>query len=151
MIESTSEKHPIDFDSLKHGDVITVEQIEKIYSMPRTDSGFHFKVLELWGDIERECDLLVRSDGQNLRIMEDLEAEEVTNRRVHKAARSMMRNAKRRAVINRDGFTEEQKRLAETRDSHITAFALFSRKEIAKARRNELLLSGKREDKDAAE
>lgn len=141
---NTSDRYPLDFDALHKGDCIPCDQIERIYQVNhRTDlTSFQFKALELSQNIHRERpDLLARVDGYSVRIMTDAEAEEWTYAQTRKAVASIARNARRRAVINRDQFTDEQRRVAESRDRSVTALAIIASKNLAKQRREELLMS----------
>lgn len=142
-----SDAFPLDFDALQKGDVIPSQKIEKIYqvNLLRDPSKFQLRALGLSQQIHDERpDLLARVDGNTVRVMTDVEAEEWTNTQVVKAVSSIARNAKRRAVIDRGGFDEQQTRVAESRDRAITALAIMTRKQLAKARREEMLLtSGK--------
>jgi hypothetical protein len=145
MEQSKSENHPLNFEKLTKGSEISREQIEKAYlvQLEKDPNGYRMSMLRLWQLIEDERpDLLVRIDGDSLRIMNDLEADDVTARRGVRAVRSLAKNAKRRAVIDRSDFSHEQKRIAESRDRCMTAIALLSRKELNKARRDQLLSNG---------
>lgn len=141
---NSNDMFPLDFESLNKGDVITESQLEQIYQLERRKDPdrFRLKMLALREDIERaRPDLLCRCDGADVRIMTDQEAEEHTWERFAHAVRSMGRNAKRRAVIDRSAFDDTQTKIAESRDRAATMLALTTRKELAKAEREKRLLA----------
>ena len=143
---------PLDFGSLKKGDVISQEQIESIYNMRFTDdqNRYRFNVMQLGSLIERERpgELLVRAEGLTLRIMGDKEADAVTHKRIVQAVGSIGRNAVRRAAIDRSEFSGEERKTAESRDVFATAIAISTKKQLQKARRDKLLL-GEPEETDS--
>lgn len=144
---------PLDFTALEKGAVIPQEQIESIYQVRHAadPEQFHFKAMALSQEIERERpDLLTRVDGLSVRVMTDAEADDVTDRRIEHGARAIARNAKRRARINRDGFSDEQKKIADIRDRNATALMIMTSKQLRAARREKLLLSASSE-REAAE
>jgi hypothetical protein len=139
-----SDMYPLDFDTLKKGDVIAETQLEQIYQVNRRKEPdkFRLKMLTLREDIERaRPDLLCRCDGADVRVMTDQEAEEHTWERIGHAVRSMGKNTKRRAVINRSGFDDVQMKTAESRDRASTMLALSTRKVLARANREARLLA----------
>lgn len=149
-----SNVHPLDFEALKKGDVISQQQIESIYQVQLVLDAdrFRFKAMELMGEIESaRDDLLCRIDGGTVRVMTDAEAEEVTWRRIEQSVGTIGRNAKRRAAIVRDEFDDQQRKVAESRDLHATFLMVATRKQLQKARREELLLGPKSSDGEAAE
>ena len=138
-----SEPFPMDFASLEKGDVISDAQIQRIYLINRMKEPdkYRLKMLTLRDEIERKRpDLLCRSDGHNIRIMTDEEAEQHTWDRIGHAVRSMGRNAQRRAVIDRSEFSGSLTAVAESRDRAATMLALANRKELAKSEREKRLL-----------
>lgn len=155
-MDNNSEPFPLDFEALQKGDVLSREQIVKALGRPIVgerltpfdEHRFRMLAMQLGGMIESERpDLVVGYHHDTIRILTDIEAEEATKRRCRSAVRSIGRNARRRAAIDRSEFSAEQLREAETNDRSITALALMTRKELARAQR-ELLLSGKAEDDD---
>lgn len=93
-------------------------------------------------DIEQERpDLLARIDGLSVRIMLDIEADDITNKRVEQAVRSIRRNAKRRSVINREGFSNDERRVSEVRDRNATALMIMTSKQLRASQREALMLS----------
>lgn len=144
-----SDAFPLDFAALEKGTVIPQEQIESIYQVRHatTPDEYHFKAMALSQQIEQERpDLLARVDGLSVRVMTDAEADEVTDKRIDQAVRSIRRNAKRRAVINRDGFSEEQKKIADVRDRNATALMIMTSKQLRAARREKLLLAARTDE-----
>lgn len=139
----TTDAFPLDFAALNKGDVVSQDQIESIYQV-RYDSEpeqFHFKAMSLMQEIERERpDLLTRVDGLTVRVMTDLEADEVTDKRIEQGVRTIKRNATRRARIDRNGFSEEEKKIADVRDRNATALMIMTSKQLRAARREKLLL-----------
>lgn len=151
MSDTNTTPYPFDFEALQKGDMITRDQIVAALGRPVVgdaapkidDARFRLLAMQLGEMIENQRpDLLVRMQGDSLRIMHDLEADQVTAGRCVKAVRSIGRNARRRAAIDRAQFTEEELRVAQTNDRAITALAVMTRRELTKARR-ELLLAGK--------
>jgi hypothetical protein len=138
-----SEPFPVDFDALRKGDVIDAIRIERIYNVRRATQPDRFRLstLKLREDIERRRpDLLCRSVGDDVQIMTDQEAEAHTWDRIGSAVRQMGRSTTRRAVIDRSGFSDSQKAVAESRDRAATMLALANRKELAKAERESRML-----------
>ncbi len=134
-----TEQHPLDFDALTKGDTIQRSTIEDIYK-PEKESEFRLACLRLAGRIESERrDLLVRHDGDCLRIMTDAEADQVLNTRVVRAVSSLKRQAQRRPRIDRSGFTDEMRRDADSRDRLAVGLAITTRKQLAKFERDHLL------------
>lgn len=145
----TTDAFPLDYEALQKGDVITQERIEAIYQVryQNDPKQFQFRAMSLIESIESERpDLLARVDGQTVRIMTDIEADEVTNDRIERHVRGIGRNAKRRAVINRDGFSDEQKKISDVRDRNATALMIMTRKQMRAARREKLLLAASNEE-----
>lgn len=135
-----SRHHPLDFDSLKKGDVITRQKLESI-CLPVDERDLRIYMMKLGGQIESEReDLLVRYKGFSIHIMHDPEADEVTHERVRRGAKSIIRNTQRRARIDQSKFDSEQMRISEHRDRFATALALTMRKRLIKEQREERLL-----------
>lgn len=145
-----SELFPLDFEALNKGDTITQNQIESIYQTRYAiaPDEYRRKMMDLGSRIERERpgELLVKYDGLTLRIMTDHEADEVTHKRIVHAVGTIGRNSHRRAAINRDEFSGEQKKVAESRDMFATTLALATRKELRRAKREQMLLSSPKAD-----
>lgn len=141
---TNSQHFPLDFDALEKGSVVPPEQIERIAQVKRDKDPqkFAFAAMGLRDQIERERpDLVARIDGGSIRVLHDAEAERWTFEQTTIAVKRIGRNAARRARIVRDKFDNEQMRLAESRDRAVTALALFTRKEIRRAQREQLLIS----------
>jgi len=135
---------PVDFSILNKGDVFTQIQIERIYNVrySTNPNDYHFRAMSLMQDIEQERpDLLVRIDGLSVRVMTDVEADDITDKRIAQAVRSIGRNAKRRSVINREHFSNDERRVSEVRDRNATALMLMTSKQLRASQREKLMLS----------
>jgi hypothetical protein len=134
-------EYPIEFAELEKGTTISREVIEQAYNISanRDPKGFALKQLALAQMIEsRRPDLLCRSVGDTIRVMSDAESEERTWDRYVGHIRGTARELTRRARINRDGFSDEEKRLSEFRDTHMSGQVLHMRKQLRQHRAEEL-------------
>jgi len=141
---------PIDFDALEKGDVVSEEKLREVYPA-EDDLGLRLKMISLGERImDERSDLLVRYQGPTIRIMTDLEADQVMHSRVVKNARAITRNSRRRSRIDRREFTQQEERGAAHRDLFASTMALSMRKQLAKeSGRAKLLIEAEMFDRDS--
>ena len=112
----TAHQHPIDFDALNKGDIITAEQIERIYQVRQGTNDYRFAMQRLRDEIERErADLVTCCDQNNVLICSDQKADEVLWQRHRLAVRSIGRNVRRRHRIDMSKLDTEGAARAEHR------------------------------------
>ncbi len=144
-----SELYPLDFDALTKGDVIDRGRLESIYNVRKqaAPDAYHLCQLRLCSDIERaRSDLLCCISGDTVRVLTDAEGDEHTWKEHKRAVRKMERQVRRRRAIDLDKLTENQRKVAELRDAHVTAQALINRRALTNAQREMRLLPGASED-----
>jgi hypothetical protein len=140
-----SELHPLDFDALRKDSVIDQAEIERIFNVRKKQAPDAFQLcqLRLSQDIERNRrDLLVRIQGDSIRIMTDSEANEHTWKEYRRGVRKIAKQARRRSAIASAELPEAERRVAELRDQHITVQAIMNRRALAKAQRDMLIGAG---------
>ncbi len=100
--------------------------------------------------MDERSDLLVRYQGPTIRIMTDLEADQVIHRRVVNNARAITRNSIRRGRIDRREFSQDEERGAAHRDLFASTMALSMRKQLAKeSGRAKLLIAAELFERDS--
>lgn len=109
-------KHPLDFDVLKKGDVITIEKMEEIFSLSRKDEDFCFKRMGLRNKIIDELDVrgyivTVVFDHDALRILTDEEASDYNDRRFQKGIKVMFQAHRRNLGVDRGNLSEDKKKV----------------------------------------
>lgn len=132
--------HPIDFDALEHGDVITWGELRRIYNV-ESDDDVRRCALRLREDIWQHRNMYsaaLQAFG-GLKILTPAEAEEYSFALVERAARAIVRHTGRRALLDRSSFTPEQKSAAEFRDHRSAAYRLAIVKERRRLAREEKL------------
>jgi hypothetical protein len=107
-------QYPLDFDALQKGDVISVEQIENIFGIKRTDRNFWAKTLNLRDRIAKEMidrnrPVTVRTSQGALHICQDREATVYNHKRVGHAYRTMIKAHRRQLCVDVSDFTVEEK------------------------------------------
>ncbi len=66
--------HPIDFAGLKYGDIITVQEMEEIFSIREGSKAFEFARLGLASDIRKKTDLIAVQRKGDIAILTPSEA-----------------------------------------------------------------------------
>lgn len=141
MIVSDSHVHPIDFESLKKGDVVPGILIAKAKNVKLSDPNYRLAQMSLKKQIEDECpDLYPRCVGQDIAILSDAEADQYNSSRFADHVKGMTRDSRRRTRIDSSGFDENAKRAAESRDRSFAGIALMSKKALRKANKEASLL-----------
>ena len=107
-------KYPLDFDSLKKGDVINSETISSIYSVPVGSDKYKLGMLALQGQIEKELairGLLVTVKGfrYELKILTDPEAAIYNQKRFDDEKNALYRVYARKIAVDINNLTPEQK------------------------------------------
>jgi hypothetical protein len=107
-------KYPFDYDALNKGDVITVEFIEGLCNLPRTDHKYGLKLMSYQQQIQNELALrgksvVVRCDHGALRILTDSEAAEHTAAVFNQRKRQMVRAHASAMRVDTGKLTDEQK------------------------------------------
>lgn len=122
----------IGFESLRKGQVIAPERIEKAYGVQRANhQAYQFATLNLCGAIESETGMLARVDGETVRVMTDDEAEDHTFRGIINSTKRIARNERRRREnIDTTQLTDVAK--YETRQRVASALAQSQRRELQK-------------------
>ena len=116
-----AEIHPIDVTTLKKGDVITVEQLEKITGWGRKSDAFKLRVLALRDRIMRELQDIGRPmvlrgwQGCSLRILTDPEATEYLDNQATSHLRGIGRSCFRLGQVDVRNLDEGQNREHERR------------------------------------
>ena len=105
-MSTTVQKYPLDFDALKKGDVISVEQQEDIFKIKAANDAFAFKSLALRQRIEKELALrglpvTVRHDHGALVICTDPDASAYNDRMRGKTLRAFGRAHRRNLAVDR--------------------------------------------------
>ena len=109
------EKHPIDWASLKKGDVIGVEEMERILGVSRTHRDYSIKLCAFcqrtMDELETRGNAVVcRADHDAMRVLTDAEAAEYLPTKFAKGAR-IMRNAHRQLqTVDPGGLTDQQQK-----------------------------------------
>lgn len=72
MLET--QKHPLDFDSLKKGDWIPQSELEKILNLSVTDPAYGFAIMALKEQIEDRTGFVVRQINNGIEMLTDSKA-----------------------------------------------------------------------------
>ena len=144
---------PLDFDSLVKGQVIGQERIEKIFGIRWRDvpDQYSFKQMSLCAEIRAHREDLnahVRGSGRDILVMSDLEADKHTFEQAMIAQRRVVSFGIRRAAIDTTEFSEQDKKISETRDRASTAMMIFGRKALKDAERDQLFLAAASSEPD---
>lgn len=137
---------PLDFESLRKGDVIPQEKIEKIYLCKRSEKPdeYPWKVVGLCEQIRsRRPDLEAHVCGRDngIAILTDAEAENKTQSDIERAQQKIITTTKRRASIDRTHFDEQARRIAEYNDRQNQMVMMMNRKSLNERRREIALLA----------
>lgn len=135
--------HPIDFEALAKGDVVTQGTVESASNVRHDEDPerYRLEMLKLRERIMSErTDLVVRCKGRALAVLTDQEAELYTVDRFGQLVSMTLRNTKTRARINREHFTELEKRKAESWDQVMTGQALEAAQALVRGRAREVAL-----------
>lgn len=135
---------PLDFAALQKGDIIPQEKIEQIYQVKWRDDPkrYAFCKMNLADEIVahwRDLFAHVRSHGEDLEVMNDLQAEVHTKRKFEQSRRRITKATQQRETIDRSGFDAANRAAAESQDRLQYASVIGLRKIEEAARRNELL------------
>lgn len=124
-----TEVHPIDVEGLQKGEVIPAERIAMITGKRRGTQQYQFALLNLREWIHKTseelgCSLLLRLDGENLRVMTDAEAVHRVDAHGRAGLRMLGRAVHRFSLVDvRNLKANEQALLDRHRSVHGTAFA----------------------------
>lgn len=98
--------HPLDFDALRKGSVITADEIAQAIDIPKDAPSFQVGALNLASQVERE--LLARGlattvviRGQGIRVLTDAEASEHNRRMFRRRLRGLVRDHSRAMRVDR--------------------------------------------------
>lgn len=151
-------KWPLDVEELNKGDVLPVERIEEITGEVRGTNGFQFAKMRIASFIEMEREhqgipVVIKHEGETLRVLTDEEAAIYTETRFHDALRSAGRSHYRQsAYIDTEQLTNG------TREKHEWHILVNSRilQAVRKARlegtqKHKLLTKEKRDETESAE
>lgn len=121
-------KHPIDFDSLSKGDLVTIDQLRDIFSDQTSPEMFAFACLALKDRIECETDIICKQSKAGIHLLTDAEADLYTADQTRVAVKKLGRQAVRRTMIDRGKMTPDEKRAAEARDRMVAGVAAAAKK-----------------------
>jgi len=94
-------------------------------------------------------DLYVKSSGDGISILNDIEAEEYSWKRVRQHVNGIARQGARRLTsIDREALGTDQRRIAEARDLAIGRAAIEARRSLSGPAVRALLTDGKEEEED---
>lgn len=110
--------HPIDFDALRKGDVITVEQLERITGYQYGTRKFDLAVLALREQITRELHdrnypITVASENGSLKILTDEEAAAYNPQMFRHGFRKLLRAHRRLMNVDATQLNSEQREALE--------------------------------------
>ena len=108
-------RYPLDYDTLKKGDVITAEQLEKITGLPRDSTKYQLKVMALQQHVADE--LAVRGRPvtvvvrlRELVILTDAEASTYNHERLGVHLHGAMRAHDRTQAVDVSNLDDDQKK-----------------------------------------
>jgi hypothetical protein len=140
MSEAAPQRHPLDYDALRKGDIIQTDVIVAwVKCTPADGSKWNFGMLRVKDAVEAErTDLIARIDGDTVRILLDAEADQYLDERVRVAVASLGNVVRKRPRIDRESLSAAERQLAESRDriAQATYFA------ATKARDRQLQIAG---------
>ncbi|MFY9345544.1 MAG: hypothetical protein WAT39_23845 [Planctomycetota bacterium] len=125
MTEATP--FPLDFDALNRGDIIPAERIEEIYAVSRTHTNFRFAAMNLAESIEahfrtvKADELIVKHDGDSLRLLTHPEQSIEAQRRAASMVRGFGRALMKAAAVDQ-GMLDSHDRDRHARFVAVTAF-----------------------------
>lgn len=110
------EPHPLNFDALQKGDIISAEQIESITQCQRSHRSYQLRVLALKEQIQRELrdrgrvvTIACRKDA--LHILTDAEAAEYNERAMGEYFRRAGRALYRKIHVDQSQLTDEERKV----------------------------------------
>lgn len=128
---------PIDFESLKKGDVITQEWLER-YLLVRAESGvdrYRLKCLAFAQEIERRTRLHAVVRGSDIRILTDAESSQACDEYQQRCVQGIRSAYTRLARVDETEFDPELRRKHESRLLLSSAYVIS----LEKAKRKRLL------------
>lgn len=136
-MDGAVEIFPLDFNSLRKGDVIPASKIEAIYKVSRELRVYSAKQLQLLGMIERRTGFRAVVAGSDIRVLRDDEYAKHTTGRVRGAARKILLTITLREP-DLSALSEEQRDDWDRADAGAQRYAAKvaeGRREIARERR----------------
>ena len=127
--------HPIDFDALEKDTTIDAFTLSKIVGCLPSEPHWQLKVLGLKEQIEKNTKIICRIIGETLRLCDDIEAAEYTNKEWKRGLRGMARNVERRSWIDTAEFSEQQRNAFDSNSGVMQLSTLAARNEYRKQRR----------------
>lgn len=125
----SAERFPLDFDALNRGDVIPAERIESIYNVTRREATYRLKMMHLAEQIEshfrvaRAEELLVKHDGDTLKLLTHPEQAEESQRRAVAMVRGYGRALMKAVGVDLSKLDDAARNRHE-RHCHVAAFRL---------------------------
>lgn len=109
------EKHPIDWSSLKKGDVIGADEMERILGVSRTHRDYSIKLCAFCQRTMDELEtrglvVVCRSDRDAMRILTDAEAAEYLPTKFDKGARISRTAHRQLQQVDPTGLTDQQQK-----------------------------------------
>jgi hypothetical protein len=145
VVALNSQTAAIDFTALVKGQVVTQVEIESAYGIPYATQPekYHLRQMSLAQEImRRRSDLYTRCSGQTVVIMIDSEADAYRWNEARRTVRKQGQLALNSARIDTSGFSEEQRKISESRDRYMQRVAFSSAKELSSEMRLQRLLKG---------
>lgn len=107
-----AKRWPIDFESLKKGDVITADELERIFKATPGSKTYLFRMMSLKEKIEVERrklhdPIVVKECNNELHLLTDEQAVDYTDRECEMAKRRYGRNLKRMMSVDRSKLRGE--------------------------------------------
>lgn len=137
------EKYPLDFDALQKGEWLETAELEEALGVTMADGAkWNFALMGLRSQIERESGIVCRIDHDRIRLMTDTEADEYLYRQGERSVSKLVRVTRSRALIDRGSMTDQEKRVAASRDTVMMATATAARMTLRRQRRANGLTPG---------
>ena len=99
--------YPLDIDSLRHGQILTAEDLERLLGPFSSDSHRAMAIFQLQQRIEKDTDFTVVSDRGALRICTNEEAIEANRRRRDSSIRRILKSHIKLGHIDRKQLSGE--------------------------------------------
>lgn len=120
---------PLDFPALQKGSWIGTEELERATRKKRDDHNFRLHVLRISKLITDHTGILVRCEGDRLRLMTDSEAYQWNVTQALRSEERLTTCAKRTLMVDRTQLTEADQAAHDSSSRAIQAIAASARKE----------------------
>jgi hypothetical protein len=111
---SEANRYPFDLDKLNKGDLIPVNQIEKIVGVRRNTESYALKLMAVQQRLSRDLrnagrNITVVTHKKGIKLLTDAEASQYNHLKVHQHRRAMLRGHYRNMEVDVAQLSEEQK------------------------------------------